>query len=70
MKMMLMKIKQYFQQKSSRKVLLPETVADFTLRCSKSYTPFTCKFPIVMHFVLVLHKNYGSNNNFYVFGYD
>ena len=27
-----------------------------TSRVSKSYVPFTCKFPMVMHFVLILHR--------------
>ena len=39
-------------------------------RVSKSYVPFTCKFPKVMHFVPIFHKRYRSKTNFYVFGYD
>ena len=56
MKMKLMKNKKYSQQKFSRKVLVPQTTADFTLRFSKSYVPFTCKFPMVMHFVPIAHR--------------
>ena len=56
MKMKLMKIKKYLQQKFSRKVLVPQTTADFKSRVSKSYVPFTCKFPMVMHFVPILHR--------------
>ena len=48
MKMKLMKNKKYLQQKFSRKVLVPQTRADLTSRVSKSYFPFTCKFPMVM----------------------
>ena len=44
-------------------ILVPQTAANFTLRVSKSYVPFKCKFPIIMHFVPILHK-------FYVFSYD
>ena len=38
----------------------------FLSRVSKSSVPFTCKFAMVMHFVLILPKWYGSRNNFYV----
>ena len=56
MKMKLMKNKKkYLQRKFSQKVLVPKTKADFTSRVSKSYVPFTCKFPMVMHFVSILH---------------
>ena len=41
-----------------------------TFRVSKSYVPFTCKFPMVMHFLLILNKHTGSKTNLYVFGYD
>ena len=68
--MKLVKNKKYLQQKFSRKVLVPQTTADFMLRVSKSYVPFTCKFPMVMHFVLILHKRCRSKTNFYVFTYD
>ena len=44
-KMKLMKNIKYLQQKISRMVLVPQTTADFTSRVSKSYVPFTCKFP-------------------------
>ena len=56
MKMKMMKNKKYLQQKCSRNVLVPETSADFTSRVSKSYVPFTCKFPMVMHLVPILHR--------------
>ena len=56
MKMKLMKNKKYLQQKFSRKLLVPVTTADFMSRVSKSYVPFTCKFPMVMHFVPILHR--------------
>ena len=70
MKMKLMKNKKYLQQKFSRQVLEPQTTAAFTSRVSKSYVPFTCKFPMVMHFVLFLHRRSRSKSNFYVFSYD
>ena len=69
MKMKLMKNKKYLQQKFSRNVLVPETTADFTSRVSKSYVPFTCKFPMVMHFVPILPRS-EVKTNFYVFSYD
>ena len=56
MKMKLMRNKKYLQQNFSRNVLVPETTADLTLRVSKSYVPFTCKFPMVMHFVPILPR--------------
>ena len=68
--MKLMKNKKYLQEKFSCMVLAQITTTDFTSRVSKSYVPFTCKFPMVMHFVLVLHKCYGSKCNSYVFSYD
>ena len=37
---------------------------------SKSYVPFTCKSPIVIHFVPIFHRRCRSNPNFYVFSYD
>ena len=49
--MKLTKNKKYLQQKFSRNVLVPETAADFTPRVSKSYVPFICKFPMVMHLI-------------------
>ena len=52
------------------KGFVPKTATDFTLRFSKSYVPFTCKFPMVMHFVLILHKRGRSKTNFSVFSYD
>ena len=68
--MKLMKNKKYLQQKFSQKVLVPETTADFTSRVSKINVPFTCKFPMVMHFVPILHGRCRSKTNFYVFSYD
>ena len=68
--MKLMKNKKYLQLKFSQQVLIPQTTADFTSRVSKSYVPFTCKFPMVMHFVPILHRRYKSKTNFYVFSYD
>ena len=65
-----MKNEKYLQQKFSRKVLVPQTTADFTSRVSKSYVPFTCKFPIVMHSVPILHRSCRSKTNFYVYSYD
>ena len=70
MKMKLMKNKKYLQQKFSRKVPVPQTTADFTSRVSKSYVPFTCKFPMVMKIVPFLHRRCRSKPNFYVFSYD
>ena len=68
--MKLMKNKKYLQQKFSRKVLVSQTTANFTSRVSKSYIPFTCKFPMVMHFVSILYRCRKSKTNFYVFSYD
>ena len=65
-----MKNKKYLQRKFSQKVLVSQTTADFTLRASKSYVPFTCKFPMEMHFVPILHKRCRSKTKFYVFIYD
>ena len=65
-----MKNKKYLQQKNPRKVLEPQTTADFTSRVSKSCVTFTCKFPMVMHFVTILHRRCRSKSNFYVFSYD
>ena len=70
MKMKLMKNKKYSQQKFSRKVLVPKTTVDFTSRVSKSYVPFTCKFPMVMLSVPILCRRSRSKTNFYVFSYD
>ena len=68
--MKLTKNEKYLQQKFSQKVLVPQTAADFTSRVSKSYVPFTCKFPMVMHSVPILHRRCRSKTNFYVFSYD
>ena len=70
MKMKLMKNKKYLQQKFSWNVLIPETTADFTSTVGKSYVPFTCKFPTVMHFVPILSRWCKSKTNFYVSSYD
>ena len=70
MKMKLMKNKKYLPQKFSRKVLVPQTTADFTSRVSKSYVPFTCKFPMVMNFMQTLRRRSRSKTNFYIFSYD
>ena len=70
MKMKLMKNKKYLQQTFSRKVLVPQTTADFTPRIITSYVPFTCKFPMVMNFVPILHRRCWSKTNFYIFSYD
>ena len=64
------KNKKYLQQKFSQKVHVPQTTADLTSRVSKSYVPFTCKFPEVMHFVQILHMCCRSKTNFYVFSWD
>ena len=45
--------KNYLQNKCSIKVLVRETTTDFSLRLSKTYITFTCKFPMIMHKVLV-----------------
>ena len=68
--MKLTKNKKYLQQKISRKVLVPLTTADLTSRVSKSCVPFTCKFPMVMHFVPILHRWCLSKTNFHIFSYD
>ena len=70
MKIKLMKNKKYLQRKFSQKVLIRQTTANFTSRVSKSYVPFTCKFPMGMHFVPILHKHCNSKTSFYVFIYD
>ena len=70
MKIKLIKNKKYLQQKFSRKVHVPQTTANFTSRVSKSYVPFTCKLPMVIHFVPILHRRRKSKTNFYVFSYD
>ena len=64
MKMKLMENKIYLQQNFLRKVLVQQTTADLTLRVSKSYVPFTCKFPMIMHFVPILHRRCRSKTNF------
>ena len=71
-----MKNRKYLQQKFLWKEFLPETTTDFTFMVSKSYIPFTCKFPMVMHFVLILHVCLSSQamqvkkQIFYEFSYD
>ena len=54
--MKLIKNKKYLRQTFSWKVLVPQSTADFTSRVSKSYVPFTFKFPMVMNFVPILHR--------------
>ena len=69
--MKLIKNKKYLQLKFSWKVFVPESSTDLTLMDSKNYVPFTCKFPMVMHFVLILRKRCRSKTIFfYVFSYD
>ena len=68
-KLKLIKSKKYLQQKFSWKVFVPETATDFTFRVNKSYVPFTCKFPVVMYFALILHKHSSSKTN-NVYSYD
>ena len=70
MKMKLTKNKKYLQQKFSWKESVWENTTNFTFRVSKSYVPFTCKFPMVMHFVLIFKKQTWSKTNIYVFSYD
>ena len=72
MKMKLIKNNKYMylQQKFLQKVLVPQTTAGFMSRVSKSYVPFTCKFPMEMHFVPILHRHCMPKTNFYVFSYD
>ena len=69
-KMKLMKNAKYSQQNFSRKVLVPQSTANFMSRVSKSYVPFTCKFPMAMYFVPILHRCCRSKTIFYVFSYD
>ena len=64
------RIKNICSKNFHERYLYTQTTADFTSRVSKSYVPFTCKFPIVMHFVPILHKRCRSKTNFYVFSYD
>ena len=47
-----------------------KTTTDFTSRVSKSYAPFSCKFPMVLILYWFLNKCYWSKNNFYVFSND
>ena len=41
-----------------------------TSRVSKSYVSFKCIFPLVMHFVPILHRRCRSKTNFHFFSYD
>ena len=72
MKMKLVKNRKYLQQTFSRNVhvLVLHATAYFTSRVRKIYVPFTCKFPMVMHFMLILHKRCRSKTYIYVFSYD
>ena len=67
MKMKLMENKKYLQQKFSGKILVPQITAEFMSKVRKSYVPFTCKFPMVMHFVPIPHMRCRSKTNFYIF---
>ena len=58
MKMKLIKYKKYLQRKFSQRYV-PQTTANLTSRVSKSYVPFTCNFPMVMHLVPISHKRCG-----------
>ena len=42
----------------------------FYVEGQQELCPFTCKFPMVMYFVPILHKHCRSKTNFYVFSYD
>ena len=59
-----------FAAKIFTKVLVPQTTAFFMSRVSKSFAPFSCNCPMVMHFVPILHRRRRSKPNFYVFSYD
>ena len=50
MNVKLMMNKKYFKKTFPRKVLVPQTTADFTSKISKSYVFFTCKIPMVIAF--------------------
>ena len=52
---------------SLRQVLVAQTTSDFTSKVSKSCVPFTWGFSMVMYFVLILHKCWGWNINFFMF---
>ena len=56
-----------FAAKKFMKSIVYQATADFTSSVSKSYVPFTCKFPMAMHFV---PRRCRSKTNFYVFIYD
>ena len=60
---------EYCEEKPE-KVLVPQATADFTLRVSKSYVSFKCKFSMIMHFGPIPHRLCRSKTNFYVFSYD
>ena len=70
MKMKLVKNKKIFAAKFFTNVLVPQTTADFMSRVSKSYVPFTCRFPMVMHFEPIRRRCCRSKTNIYVFSYD
>ena len=67
MKMKLVKNKKYLQKNFHD---ITQTTADFMPIVSKSYVPFTCKFPVVMYFVLILQKRSRSITNLYVFSFE
>ena len=69
MKMKLMKNKKngnFFLMKG----ICTRNYKGFYVAVNKSNVPFTCKFPMVMHFLLILHKCCRSENTFYVSNYD
>ena len=59
MKTRLMKNEKYLKQKCSQMVLVYK-LHQFMSRVSKSYVPFICQFPMVMHFVLVIFTSAGG----------
>ena len=70
MKMKLMKNKKIFAVKVFTKGTCTPNYSRFYVEVSKSYVPFTCKFPMVMHFVPILHRRCRSKTNFHVLSYD
>ena len=51
-----MQNKKIFAEHCSCKLLVQETSTDFMLRVGKSYVPFTCEFPMAMHFMLIFQN--------------
>ena len=56
MKIKIMQNKKIFAEHCSCKLLVQETSTDFMLRVGKSYVPFTCEFPMAMHFMLIFQN--------------